>query len=83
MKEKIFMKNQEVTDNEDGTVTIKGKCVFIKEEYSCTVPKQGLLAYLDKGLRIQDAMPTVSADDREFIISGISPKGWEQTFGKG
>ena len=30
----------------------------------------------EAGTRIQDAMPNVSADDREFLITGICPKCW-------
>jgi hypothetical protein len=34
------------------------------------------------GQLIQDAMPHLSADDREFIKSGITPEEWEQIFGQ-
>lgn len=34
------------------------------------------------GLVIQRAMPNLSADDREFIMTGITPEEWEETFGK-
>jgi len=30
----------------------------------------------------QEAFPDLSADEREFIISGIHPTEWEQLFGK-
>ena len=33
-----------------------------------------------KGALIQNAMPNVSADDREFIKTGITPQEWEDTF---
>ena len=62
------------------TAQITGKCVFTGEEYQCQVPAKGLERWL-AGEHIQDAMPTVSADDREFIKSGISPKGWNLAFG--
>ena len=29
---------------------------------------------------VQDAFPYLSADDREFLISGMSPEGWDATF---
>ena len=35
------------------------------------------------GAYIQDAMPNVSAEDREFLISGITPEEWQATFGNG
>jgi|TARA_B100001094_G_C18178004_1_gene799086 hypothetical protein len=34
------------------------------------------------GALIQDAMPELSADQREFIMSGIMPDSWERIFGK-
>lgn len=33
------------------------------------------------GTLIQYAMPYLSADDREFIINGITPEEWKETFG--
>lgn len=32
------------------------------------------------GSYIQDAMPHLSADDREFLISGITPDEWNKVF---
>lgn len=32
------------------------------------------------GVLIQDAMPDVSADEREFLISGITPEEWAEEF---
>lgn len=40
---------------------------------------------LDKwqnGVLIQDAMPNISTDDREFIISGITKEEWDEIFGE-
>ena len=34
------------------------------------------------GTLIQDAMPDVSPDDREFLITGITPKEWADAFGE-
>ena len=31
-----------------------------------------------RGMLIQDAMPDVSLDEREFLISGIYPGEWEK-----
>lgn len=59
---------------------VTGNCKITGEEYSCIVPTRGLEAWLD-GEFIQRAMPSVSADDREFLISGMSPKGWNIMFG--
>ena len=32
------------------------------------------------GVLIQEAMPTVSPEDREFIMTGITPEVWTQQF---
>jgi len=65
---------------EDGFTRVFGPCTFTGIEYSCKVPTAGLQRYLD-GELIQNALPQVSADDREFLMSGISPTGWTKTFG--
>lgn len=57
-----------------------GQCIVTKKEYSVTVPAQELYAYR-QGELIQTALKSVSAGDREFLMSGISPDGWNQTFG--
>lgn len=65
----------------DGDLSkITGNCVITGKEYSCIVPTSGLQRWLD-GDFIQNAMPEVSADDREFLKSGISPTGWDKAFG--
>ena len=57
-----------------------GPCVVTKKLPSVTVPAAGLYRY-HQGAYIQDAFPNLSADDREFLMSGISPGGWKRTYG--
>jgi hypothetical protein len=77
----IGKKNLEIEHFPDGTSRVWGNCVFTGQSYECTVPTSGLQRW-QAGARIQEAMPTVSAGDREFLISGISPAGWTATFGE-
>lgn len=35
-----------------------------------------------KGTMIQDAFPTLSADEREFLLTGITPEEWDELFSK-
>ena len=35
-----------------------------------------------RGTLIQTAIPQLRPDEREFLISGITPKEWEETFGE-
>ena len=32
------------------------------------------------GAKAQDAFPNLSDDDREFIITGMTPDEWDETF---
>lgn len=35
----------------------------------------------EQGVLIQDVMPDLSSDQREFMISGSTPEEWEEYFG--
>ena len=39
------------------------------------------LSWIDGSL-IQDVMPNISADEREFIMTGITPDEWDAMFGE-
>lgn len=56
-----------------------GPCVITKKEVSVSVPAKELFAYR-QGEHIQHAMPSLTADQREFLMSGISAEGWDETF---
>ena len=65
------------TYTEDAThYTFTGMCIQTKRMHSVRIPKAELYAYR-QGAYIQDAMPSVSAEDREFLMSGLSPEGWK------
>ena len=64
-------------DRSDGTTKIFGPCVFTKELHTVVVNTAELQKWYN-GERIQDALVSSSVDDREFLISGISPKGWDK-----
>ena len=63
----------------DSMYRVCGPCMVTGEKYEATYPKVGVVAWLD-GAYIQDAMPAVSDGDREFLLSGISPAGWDRLF---
>jgi len=37
-----------------------------------------MLIQWDQGVLIQDAMPHLSPDEREFLMTGITPDEWNQ-----
>jgi hypothetical protein len=50
----------------------------VQRDVPCT-PEQ--LSRWECGVVIQDAMPDVSPEDREFVLSGMTPEVWAQTVG--
>lgn len=62
------------------TSQFTGPCLKTGKPYSVTVPADGLYRY-HQGQHIQDAFPSLSVDDREFLLSGYSPEGWRILFG--
>jgi hypothetical protein len=38
------------------------------------------LALWESGTLIQEAFPTLSADEREFLMTGIGPTEWDELF---
>ena len=60
-------------------VIFKGHCTVTGEAYSVRVPSCQVFQWY-QGKPVQDAMPDLSPGDREFLVSGISPAGWDHIF---
>lgn len=68
-------------DPSDSTrVVLTRKCPFCGKEQTMSV-KQNIfnmgMSAIRCGSRIQDAFPTWTADQREFILTGICPACWD------
>ena len=62
-------------------VKVAGNCVVTKKPHSIFVDSVELNKWLTGDHLIQDVIITdVSADDREFLMTGISPEGWNVMF---
>lgn len=57
----------------------QGPCIVTGVTQTVRVPADELHAYR-RGTYIQDALKSVSADDREFLMNGYSAEGWEIAF---
>lgn len=66
---------------EEGVLIITGNCVFTGLPYTVQAKKEDILKWMN-GALIQDALDYLSEDDREFLISGISPTGWMLQYGQ-
>ena len=62
------------------TITRKSPLTGITRTKEIDVTIDQILAW-EMGELIQNAMPHLSADDREFIKTGISAEEWDQLFG--
>ena len=62
-------------------IEVSGECAITREQYRVKVPRSGFVSWANGRSPIQAALPQVRVEDREFLISGISPVGWERTFG--
>lgn len=62
-------------------ITRKSPFTGIESTREIPVTEDQLRAYFS-GMLIQNAMPNVSAEDREFIMTGITPEEWNSIFGE-
>jgi hypothetical protein len=65
-------------EDDGGHVAISGECAFLKTPFTVMVVKDDYERWRETDCHVQDAFPYMPADQREFLISGISPEGWEQ-----
>jgi len=65
----------------DGTATISRICSVTNEEYSVTVKASDWFLKANKEKTTQSIWPEMSSDDREFLISGMTPAEWDIMFG--
>ena len=60
---------------------ITKKSMFSGEWNTMDIPvTQSQIDDWESGTLIQDAMPNVSVDDREFLMTGVTPEEWINTF---
>ena len=72
-------------DSERSRARLIGKCVVTGELHSMECDGRAFAEYLIKATFgtepvIQEAFPDMKPEDREFIVSGISPEGWKRCF---
>lgn len=63
-------------------LTITRNCPFCNTPQTKEFDEEHYRKY-EAGAPIQDVMPNLSADDREFLITGICHKCWNSTFNGG
>ena len=71
---------EDYTEDGGHTYTFTGPCVITGKEHSVTVKGPELFEYRQSGWL--SSIKSIGAGDREFLISGTSPEGWELMFGE-
>ena len=61
-------------------VDVDGSCPWCKVKWHLRVHKNMYDAWCN-GELIQDAFPTLTADERELLVSGVCDVCWATTFG--
>ena len=51
-------------------------------EMDLPIKPEDLVEYLDGKGHVQDIFPYLTAEQREFIMSGITPEEWNKIFGE-
>ncbi len=60
-------------------ITRTSQATGIKRSMEIQVTQEQIKAWED-GMLIQDAMPFLTDDEREFLISGMTPQEWDHIF---
>ena len=66
-------------DKPDSWVEIAGHCVVTKQPHTVSVLGAELYEWLNTGKLIQHCL-SCDGDIREFLMTGISPAGWDIMF---
>lgn len=64
------------------TVLVKRACPFCDNLVQVEAPTSGFEAWT-RGTPIQTALPSLSAENRELLLTGICPSCWKETFSTG
>lgn len=62
-----------------GTLIVAGPCRYCHEHVQIDVPWLGFEEW-KQGALIQNAMPSLDTESREFLISGVCGTCWDQMF---
>lgn len=67
----------------DGTATVTKRSGITGQTHSMTMKftQEQYESWAINGKLIQNALPHLNSEEREFLMTGITPAEWEATFG--
>ena len=63
------------------TGVVEVECVLCHTKHTILVPTAGYMQWAKGQAKIQDALPGLTADERELLMSGICGRCFDKTFG--
>ncbi len=58
-------------------IEVRQLCPLCRDVSLVTVPRDGYERW-SRGMSIQDALPGISSDDREILMTGLHPQCWDE-----
>ena len=62
-------------ESKNNKVRIFGQCEVTGKNFEINVPAEGFFVYLQGFKNITEALPSISEEERKFILTGVSPEG--------
>ncbi len=75
------MHERTLTRTPNGKLRLTGACSVLLTPFSVEVTEREWKRWEEGDLLLQECFPNLSAGEREFVKTGISPDGWEAIFG--
>jgi len=63
-------------------ITKKSAFTGIEHTMDLPITQEQLEAYTSGNGLIQNIFPDLTPDQREFLMTGVTPEEWDETFGK-
>jgi hypothetical protein len=71
---------EESSENSNATMPIQKRCHACGEVFTIMVNKEGYELWMSGKTHIQNALPNLSDDDRELLLSGVCGKCFDKMF---
>jgi hypothetical protein len=73
-------------DGQDATL-VTAESVLLGNIHKMSIPLpmedfESAYRRFEAGEHVQNAFPTLNPDEREFILTGMTPEEWDKTFGE-
>ena len=68
-----------ILSQDETTTHLRGRCPITQDSWELIVDTASMKRW-DEGQLVQEAFANLSADDRELLLTGITPRGWDVLF---